>query len=805
MRNIWNKLLFLSLLIASSVLHAQSRMEQYNVTWNSQSKNSSESMPVGGHSIGVNAWVENGDILFYAQRSGSFTEHNEYQKLGRFRLQLKPNPFKDGDSFRQELKLHEGYVEIVGEKNGIKAKVNLWVEAKRPVVHMDVSSDQNLEAVVSYESWRFEEQKLKVGLGGERFGCYSLVGYSGDVIRSADVVNHDTNSVLFYHRNPDDKLLLDYMIKQQQLEDVGDEIINTQKGRTFGGRMVADGFVKAGTGEGKYIAANYKSWKLKSSRSRKKHEVRIYTHIDQTKSLSAWKKGLSKLVAEKKNDARKETLAWWDEFWKRSWLMINPSEPNPKSKAWQIARNYQLFRYQLGCNAYGEYPTKFNGGNFTFDPSLVLKAGNDKRGKWKPDPTPDWRSWGGGSFTAQNQRLLYWPMLKTGDFDAMKPQFEFYRRALPGAVARVKAYWGHEGACFTEQIENFGLPIASAYGYREPKSKNSKRPQELEPGSVLGNAISKQYQSQLEFSYMIMEWHRYTGSDISPYMEFIKQSLKFYYEHYQMRYRKEFGHSFPDKGKGDLVIYPSTACERAKGALNPTDVVSGLYACLESVLKLPANYITTKEKDYFKTMQKRIPDYSYEYKEDGKKVIKVAQGWHIDKNTSEFPQFYPLFPFNQFELGVDDMTPFINSFELDTHWRKNQEFKGSRMWSWHQDGIFMARMGKTKLAKGYALEKMKDAPRRFPTFWGPGHDWTPDHNWGGSGMIGLQEMLMQTISDKILLFPAWPKEWDVDFKLHAPQNTTVEGRLENGKVKDLKVTPESRKKDVVNMLNNAAK
>lgn len=66
-------------------------------------------------------------------------------------------------------------------------------------------------------------------------------------------------------------------------------------------------------------------------------------------------------------------------------------------------------------------------------------------------------------------------------------------------------------------------------------------------------------------------------------------------------------------------------------------------------------------------------------------------------------------------------------------------------------------------------------------------------------MIGLQEMLMQTIDDKIVLFPAWPEEWDVDFKLHAPNKTTVECRLENGEITHLEVVPESRAKDIVVM------
>jgi hypothetical protein len=63
-------------------------------------------------------------------------------------------------------------------------------------------------------------------------------------------------------------------------------------------------------------------------------------------------------------------------------------------------------------------------------------------------------------------------------------------------------------------------------------------------------------------------------------------------------------------------------------------------------------------------------------------------------------------------------------------------------------------------------------------------------------MIALQRMLMQCDGDTIRLVPAWPQDWNASFKLHAPKNTTVEGRVENGKLTDLKVTPESRRKDV---------
>jgi hypothetical protein len=66
-------------------------------------------------------------------------------------------------------------------------------------------------------------------------------------------------------------------------------------------------------------------------------------------------------------------------------------------------------------------------------------------------------------------------------------------------------------------------------------------------------------------------------------------------------------------------------------------------------------------------------------------------------------------------------------------------------------------------------------------------------------MTALQSMLLQLRGDKVLLFPAWPKDWDVDFKLHAPHNTTIAGSYRDGRLQSLRVEPASRAKDVVQM------
>ena len=88
---------------------------------------------------------------------------------------------------------------------------------------------------------------------------------------------------------------------------------------------------------------------------------------------------------------------------------------------------------------------------------------------------------------------------------------------------------------------------------------------------------------------------------------------------------------------------------------------------------------------------------------------------------------------------------------------------------------------------------------RFPAFLTNQWNMTPCQDHGGVMMKTMQAMLIQAdpYSEKIYLLPAWPKDWDVDFKLHAPYNTVIEGTFKNGKIEKLHVIPQSRRKDIV--------
>lgn len=752
---------------------SQKGLDNYNIVWNSPSANSLESMPCGGGDIGMNVWVEDGDLLIYISRSGTFDELNSFPKLGRIRITMSPNPLENPDYFHQELKLKEGYVEIKARKNGTATTINIWADVFNPVSHIDVTSNVPTKLYATYEGWRFKERVLSKP---ETEVCRTYMNAPVKAVVKCDTVKFDDTGVLFYHRNAGESAF-DLAIKQQKLEPIKDQFWNPINKLTFGGRLSAPNMIPAGNTQGKYASTDYKGWQLCSINPSRKHNIKVIMHTAYAESIDEWLQELSetekKIIANEKS-IRKATLKWWNDFWDRSYIFIDNDIPDPQNEKWQVGRNYQVFRYQLACNAYGSYPTKFNGGLFTTDPEYINKSLNY---------SPDFRKWGGGSFTAQNQRLLYWPMLKSGDFDMMKSQFDFYNNMLNNAELRSMHYWGHQGACFTEQIENFGLPVGFEYSW--------KRPEDFDPGVQYNAWIEYQWDTVLEFCMMIIDTYFYNGANISQYLPLIESCLKFYDEHYQYLSLRRTPKALDAQGK--LVLYPSTALETYKMATNPITTVTALKCVSQAMLDLPEEYLTKGQREYIESFKKRIPDDIYYRVQNGKKTFSPAKSWERINNT-EFPQLYTVFPWGIHGIGKEEL-----DIARNTWYYGNDVPQQKGIISWQQNAIFCAKLGLKKEAAELTIQKMKDSGRRFPTWWGPGYDWTPDHNWGGSGMIGLQEMIMQCDGDNIYIGAGLPDDWNVKFKLCAPQNTIIEGHISKGKVIDLIVTPEYRKKDVIFM------
>jgi len=741
-RNVYTVAFFIFL---SFNLHSQ-KISNYNVLWHTPSLNSSESMPCGGGDIGLNVWVENGDLLFYFARSGTFDENNTLLKQGRIRIQMSPNPL-EGNYFRQELRLEEGSITISGKNGGATTEIRIWVDVFQPVIHVETSNSNPLQATIFYENWRFEDLPLRRNESNQN--SYKWAPPAGLTMKK-DHIRFDDDKILFYHRN-EGETIFDVTVRQQGLDNVKERMFNPLENLIFGGMIEAKGFRQAGTDVGTYCNTDFKAWKLASEKPLKKWELKIQLHTTQTEDIAVWEKTVKKPLTSDK----KKNLEWWKNFWNRSFIHIRSDD----NIGFEISQNYQLFRYQLACNTFGDYPTKFNGGLFTFDPFHV-----DTTFRF----TPDFRKWGGGTHTAQNQRLVYFPMLKSGDFDAMKSQFDFYLRILSNAELRSRIYWNHSGACFTEQMENFGLPNPSEYGWR--------RPENFDSGIEYNAWLEYQWDTVLEFCFLILEKERYTGADISVYLPLIESSMRFFDEHYQYLARQR-GRQALD-GNGKLVLYPGTSCETYKMAYNATPTIAALQTVAIRLLELPEKYLDSARRDYFSQFLNRLPEIRTR-EIDGHTVIAPAWLWERINNT-ESPQLYPVFPWGIYGLFKPGLDTAVNTYFYDPDVVKFRSHVG-----WKQDAIWAARLGLTEEAKELVVKKFRSSQHRFPTFWGPGFDWTPDHNWGGSAMIALQEMLLQIDGNKALILPAFPDDWEVHFKLHAPYNTTIECKYAKGEMEKI--------------------
>jgi hypothetical protein len=744
-------------------------ISDYDVTWLTQSANSSESMPCGGGEQGMNIWCQDNDLLFYFSRSSAFDENNALLKLGRVRLHLPEAHFEQ--TFKQRLTLSDGRVRVYGANNTV---VTFWADVFHPVIHIDITSDVPVHTVLSYDNWRISEY----GLNGENAHLCGMKGTRDSIYIHPDSVSFLGNDVLFYHRNRDD-FVFQRTVDCEELQDVKDQLWNPVKNRTFGGVIHAEGFGPCGTGSGHYEDTDYHSWNLCTTRPMPTQHITITTHIDQSPTLKSWLDSL--LILQRRqlhntNTDSKASLRWWADRWQRSFVYIDSSTD---TVAYQLGRNYQLFRYMLACNAYGDTPTKFNGSLFTFDPHYV---------KSKYTLSPDFRQWGGAVMTAQNQRLVYWPMLKNGDWDMMDSQFNYYLRARRNAEYMTQSYWHHEGACFTEQIENFGLPAVYCYGM-EPRTG-------LRPRGKMANPYCEYlWDTVMDFCLMMVRTYTYEGRDVKPYLPFIESCLTFFDEHYRMLALQRTGKPFDRLNH--YVFYPGTAGETYKMAYNSTQTIAALSTVLRELLTLPSGVLSESQRTKWQEMLGHMPSIATRIM-NGHTVIAPAQSFERIMNI-ELNQLYPVFPYDMYGLGRPNL-----ELARDT-WRygiDNPRWQKNRYESWHQDAIFCARLGLLPEARKLVTYKLRDGRHRFPAFFGPGHDWTPDHNWGGTGMIAMQEMLMQTVGDSILLLPCWPKDWNVHFKLHAPKLTTVECTYRNGHVEQLSVTPTSRRKDVIVMLDS---
>jgi hypothetical protein len=426
-----------------------------------------------------------------------------------------------------------------------------------------------------------------------------------------------------------------------------------------------------------------------------------------------------------------------------------------------VTRGYALQRYLLACAGRGDQPIKFNGSIFTV---------NTIEGQEQFDA--DYRRWGSG-FWFQNTRLMYWALLMSGDFDLMQAFFRMYRRALPLAEARTPRYFGHAGAFFPETMTFWGTYLNRNYGFE----RSGKHISEVE-----NPYIRRYWQGILELAFLMLEYFAATQD-----ADFAKNTLLPLARSFVTFFRAHF----PRRDENGKVLFaPAQALETWHSALNPLPEIAGLRAVLDGLLALPVELTDAAKRQTWRTFREQLPPLparTYWWSKT-REFIPALQ--YDDCRNFENVALYAVFPYRIAAIGTPELETGRTTYARRTH---------KQTGGWCQDAIQAALLGLTEDAQRYVVSNFSTHHKgsRFPAFWGPNCDWVPDQDHGSVAMLALQRMLLQWQGSALYLLPAWPRPWEVAFKLHAPGRTTVAGVYRAGRLERLEVNPAARRADVV--------
>ncbi|MBV5283538.1 MAG: hypothetical protein JZU53_14045 [Paludibacter sp.] len=771
-----NTFLLVVFLIISIPIFAKSSdsgiPDKFNVIWTSPSNDSFGSMPLGNGDVGLNVWVEkNGDLVFYISKVNAFDAAHLLPKLGRIRLKMQPA--LSVSDFKQTLNLPDA--SILVQAGDVQFKV--WVDANKPVICLEGKSKTPRIATISLETLRpltnITDSVQKSGTAGVLF-------------------NDKSNRLAWCYRNQT-SALSDRLIKQNTPELIAktkDPILH----RTSGCLLEAKNFFR--------LNDNSLVSKTKSTQ----FNCNITVLSSQPETLQTWLADVSKPA--KPN--WKAHCTYWTSFWDRTYINITNAGSgtfnldqcrytqfpqgslayeghktiDAQQNINQINQRYALERFLEAAANRGEVPAPYNGSIFTMDmPAGVL--GFD-RPKTKP-VSPDGRDWAMLSFMWQNTRHPLWSMAARGDYDAIKPSMEFVRNGLEICKDRCLKTFGHDGAFIMEASWWYNVGVWD--------------------WTAVPAHLKYHLLATVETVAIMCEYYEHT-KDAKFLNEILlpcaDEFLKFYELHYPKR-----------NEKGIMQMENVGCAETYQGVTNPATEMG----CIKYALtKLLSFNIDNQRRTRWIALQKTMPEVPLR-SICGLDLLAVGEKYNPGRTNCESPELYSIYPFRQVWLGEPKLLSnarqsfHVRTISLDG----TIDDQGTETGGWQSSPVQAAYLGLSREAARLASSNFNDQfihwndniplgtpypnrPRaRFPAFWECKMDGTPDNDHGANSVNTVQSMLLQSDGKKIFLLPAWPENWDVNFKLCAANNTTIECEYRNGKVQSLKVNPEWRRADIVNM------
>jgi len=503
---------------------------------------------------------------------------------------------------------------------------------------------------------------------------------------------------------------------------------------------------------------------------------------------------------------------WWSSFWDKSYVSLHSAD----GEADFITANYNYFMYVMASSSLGDFPPKFNGMTWT--------TGGDAR-KW------------GNNYWGANQSCMYNGLFPANRIELMEPMFRMYTAMSPSLEKAAAQQWGSSGIYIPETVAFDGLPelpedIASEMRdlYLVKKPWNEKT-EAFNDYASTKSPFQSRWNWKQDKGWVEGKW-TFTDKGAGAFghvSHIFSRGAKIAYQYWQ-RYEftrdtewlrstgypmikgvAEFYRNFPNLKKeadGKYHIYNINDNESVRGGHNTIEEISSMMGIFPAAIKASEilNVDAELRNEWKEVLVNLSPlplntDYKETYKPGlpvtfARSLPPVVQGpgsGRPDQNT--MPVWF--FDLCNPVAGNTELVRIANTtFDL---YFSNGISKNSQVYVLSKLAVTGTMMGK-KDATMYLIPnqirtaEIETMPNRMTLR--EGYQTTGVQNLGRMA-DALHYALINSAppgpgQDPVIqLFPAWPEEWDADFKLLARGNFLVTASSRGGSVTELELMSQS--------------
>ena len=500
---------------------------------------------------------------------------------------------------------------------------------------------------------------------------------------------------------------------------------------------------------------------------------------------------------------------WWKNFWEKSYVQLHSED----GKADLVEKNYIYYLYVMASSSRGTYPPKFNG--------MIWTTGGDDR-KW------------GNLYWGANQSCLYNALFPTNRIELMDPMFNMYSSMRPACEIAARQQWGSKGLFIPETVAFDGLPIlpddiASEMRdlYLMKKPWNERTQKFVDYASTKMPFLSR-WNWKKDEGWKEGRWHtsdKGAGS-FGHVTHIFSRGSKIAYQYWlKYEYTKdknwllndaypilkgvaEFYRNFPNLKKGDdgkYHIYHVNDNESILGGHNTVEEISSMMGLFSVAIK--ASEILNVDNDLRNGWKEVLNNLSpLPLSSDYLKSAALPITWtrslppiiQGDGSRLPDPNTLPAWFFDLCTLESDvDMLKIANA-TFDAYFPDGVEATTSVnvLSKLPVAGSQLGRVASTKYLIPNQIEtsEIEVMPNRMDLR--EGFQGTSIQRLGRAAEA-LHYALCQSIPPKpglepiIRVFPAWPREWNAQFKLLCRGGFLVSSSMQNGSIESVEITSQA--------------